>query len=233
MGDVEILYRLQLVDSEHLEVARQLRLMKEALGESAELRSARQQMEREERKLSDCRRKLRNLELELEGLSAKIERTADRLYSGEVRNPKELTSLQQDLDYLQRRRERLEDQVLEALTEMDEHEAQAAEAQALFKQVKTQWEQEQRDLERAVVKAERRKEELEEEAKALRAAAAPDALELYDELFKKKNGRAVVLIEGGLCQGCRVSVPSGLVQQARHGELVTCVSCGRILYIKH
>jgi predicted nucleic acid-binding Zn-ribbon protein len=53
---------------------------------------------------------------------------------------------------------------------------------------------------------------------------------LYAELMKKKGGRAVVLLAGQTCGGCRVTLASGKAQQVRRGqELITCTNCERIL----
>jgi len=40
------------------------------------------------------------------------------------------------------------------------------------------------------------------------------------------------VVEQGLCQGCRISLPMSIVQKARAGVgLVQCVSCERILLV--
>ena len=229
MSDARILYRVQQADSKHREVSSQLRLMQQALGDNAELRAAEERVERQDHDLSHWRGRLRDQELELEGLNSKIDQTSDRLYSGEVRNPKELGSLQQDLDYLKRRRDALEDEVLRALGAIDEKEVEAAKARAALGQIDERWKQQQSDLRRAVERAEQQKEELEILLRSLRSSVDQDSLALYDDIRKKKPGRAVVPLETGLCQGCRVSVPNRLAERARAGELMTCASCGRIL----
>jgi predicted nucleic acid-binding Zn-ribbon protein len=53
---------------------------------------------------------------------------------------------------------------------------------------------------------------------------------MYDELMQKKGGRAVALLVGQTCGGCRVTLASGKAQVVRRGqELTTCTNCGRIL----
>ena len=42
-------------------------------------------------------------------------------------------------------------------------------------------------------------------------------LELYGQLRDRRNGRAVAKVEGGLCGGCRISLPSSVVKKARIG----------------
>ena len=38
-------------------------------------------------------------------------------------------------------------------------------------------------------------------------------------------------VEQGICRGCRISLPTTDLQQARSGKLVQCSSCGRILFL--
>ncbi|MDI6814491.1 MAG: hypothetical protein QMC90_00160 [Dehalococcoidales bacterium] len=42
----------------------------------------------------------------------------------------------------------------------------------------------------------------------------------------KQRGTAVAKVEQGLCRGCRISLSTAKLQQARSGSLVQCSSCG-------
>ena len=58
------------------------------------------------------------------------------------------------------------------------------------------------------------------------------ALSLYRALRERRQATAVAVVERGLCQGCRISLPMSVVQKARAGAgLVQCVSCERILLV--
>jgi predicted nucleic acid-binding Zn-ribbon protein len=47
------------------------------------------------------------------------------------------------------------------------------------------------------------------------------------ERAHRRYGRAVVAVDGGVCQGCFITLPTGAV----NGETLTvCESCGRILF---
>jgi uncharacterized protein len=64
------------------------------------------------------------------------------------------------------------------------------------------------------------------------AAAVDDATRnRYERLFKNKGENAVVGIEHSACGGCHMKLPAQIVANCRaQAELVTCPSCGRILY---
>ena len=56
-------------------------------------------------------------------------------------------------------------------------------------------------------------------------------LDVYDRLRTKGQSQSVVKIERGLCQGCRIALPTQVIQTARKSEsLIHCPSCSRILY---
>jgi len=53
----------------------------------------------------------------------------------------------------------------------------------------------------------------------------------YERIFKSKGENVVVGIEHSACGGCHMKLPAQIVTHCRaQAELVTCPSCGRILY---
>jgi predicted nucleic acid-binding Zn-ribbon protein len=65
----------------------------------------------------------------------------------------------------------------------------------------------------------------------LAAAVDEVARSRYDRLLKSKGGTAVVGIEHSACGGCHMKLQQQLIVSAQsQKEIVTCSSCGRILY---
>jgi predicted nucleic acid-binding Zn-ribbon protein len=166
---------------------------------------------------------------EVRGKAAAIE---NKLYGGSVRNPKELEDYQADLTSLRGRLSRREDALLEAMLELDDAEAGLKQAEAALAEVEESWKAQQASLQEARAKLEGEIEGL--EAKRARQVDGMDAaaVSLYDVLREHRQGTAVAVVERGLCQGCRISLPMSVVQKARAGVgLVQCVSCERILLV--
>jgi hypothetical protein len=227
------LYRLQSLDTELTEQRSRLRETQALLGETREVKEARAAQERTARELAEQRTRLKDLEFELQGLNTKVAATAARLYGGEVTNPKELHGLQQDHEYLQRARGKQEDDVLQAMTLLEECEKQAAAASARLAEVESRWRTEQARFAKQAEQLQGKIAVLSKERAQTIGPLDASTRALYDELMKKKGGRAVALLVGQTCGGCRVTLPSGKVQQVRRGqELSTCTNCERILVVQ-
>ena len=102
MSRTQHLYQLQQTDLEIESVSRRLKEIAATLGESSELKRARKMVADAEAHLAECRAEMQDLDLEVNGLSQKIDTNEGRLYSGRVVNPKELASLQDELASLKR-----------------------------------------------------------------------------------------------------------------------------------
>jgi predicted nucleic acid-binding Zn-ribbon protein len=72
-----------------------------------------------------------------------------------------------------------------------------------------------------------------ERAKRLSSDVDPESLTLYERLLAAREGVALAELEGKICQGCYMEVPSNLyVKVARGTSLAQCPSCDRIFYIR-
>lgn len=230
MGRVELLYRLQEVDTELDAKRHRLQKVEASLGETGELRQAKSQLQQIEAAYRRWQSTLQDLELKMAALDNKIKNSEQRLYSGTVKNPKELASLQEELNYLRRRKRAEEDGLLEAMINVEEHEAAWKGAQTRWETVEAAWQATQANLvqERDDLSA-RLTELLELRAVREQVVERVD-LSTYEDLRRRKKGTAVARLQRNLCTSCHVEVPSSVLQQARQGEtLVFCGSCGRIL----
>lgn len=225
------LYPLQLVDSEWEDRNQRLAQVEASLGESNDLIQAREAVAQIQKELAGFKTKLRDLELEVAGVNAKLKANQDRLYGGKVRNPKELSGLHEEAAALRRRRSELEDNQLELMIAVEELEAEAAERQARLRQIEANWRADQAVLLAEKEEQERRLAELKERRAKMRARIGRSDLALYDDLRNRYDGVAVVLLKQGICQACGVDVPTGVAHAVERGEgMHYCPVCSRLLY---
>lgn len=233
MNKAEALYRLQTIDLETDESARRLKEVKAILEGNEELPRMRQALQNGEKKLSQQRAKLRDQELEMRSLNNKIATVEDRLYSGRIKNPKELGNLQDEARYLRRRKGELEDQVLESMIEVEDSEASVTEQRERLARLEEEWQETQARLSAEQSELINGHSQLKAKRAKLQKTIEAGDLALYEDLRRRRGGRAVALLEGELCQACRVTLPTSKAQQAHRGEALTlCGSCERILYVE-
>ena len=232
MASIGDLYRLQAAD-DALETARTaLEEVQSRFGEPEELGEARQTVEERKEALRVADKTFKEQEFEADELGRKIQGPERRLYEGKVSNPKELEDLQHEVDSLKRRREELDDKALEAMEALEEAQRLQDEAQAQLQALSDKVGAEQEALRGRQAGLQDEIAELEERRSEAAAAIDGALMALYDKLRTGRRGQAVAKVEGGACQGCRISLPVNLRNRARGGsEIVQCINCERILYV--
>jgi len=200
------------------------------LGESKAVVKAQTELTLEHQRLEELGHQQRSAEWEIDDLVAKLAIAQDKLYSGEIRNPKELASLQQEVDTLKARRNQLEDRALAVMEQVELATASVASKSSELKTLEAEWRNQQQQLSTEMEQLKTILSELNHKRQLLLAKIDPEAVELYNEL-KKQKGTAVAKVEQGICRGCQISLPITELQRARSESLVRCSSCGRILFL--
>jgi predicted nucleic acid-binding Zn-ribbon protein len=224
------LWRLQEIDSALDARNGSLDDARSRLGESDELIATRARDEELRDALRRAQSAQKDIETEADDLKAKIAPQEAKLYSGAIKNPKELKDLQDDIESLKRHLSSVEDRDLEALSVVEAAEGESRAAAAELATLEAAWREEQAELTQKV--AELTEEIAAYEQERREAAAGLDAALVltYDRLRKAHQGRGVAKLDRNLCLGCRISLPTAIVNRARGGStLVQCPNCERIL----
>ena len=230
MKVVKQLYQLQEVDLELESNEQALNQIAGQLGESQAVNRAQAKLNLEHQRLEKLKREQHSAEWEIDDLITKLATAEKKLYSGSIRNPKELTNLQHEIDGLKTKRDRLEDKALELMDKVELTETSVASQSSQLKQLEDEWQRQQQQLSSRLEQLKTILSDLKHKRQLLLAKTDPQAVEFYHQL-KNQKGTAVAKVEQGICRGCRISLPTTELQQARSGNLVQCSSCGRILFL--
>ena len=226
------LYELQEVDLEIDAKRETLTQVMGRLGESEVLNETRLSLARDEEKLVELQRIQREVEREVEDLQAKAAVATDKLYGGTVKNPKELSSLQEQLSNFQRKIGEGDDKTLDIMSEVETAQKDVCIKRSEVAKIEEGWQAEQASLSQEQTELSATLSTLEQKRKELASKLDTVSLELYEDIRQKRQGRAVAKLERGMCQGCRIALPMSELQRARMGqELVQCGSCERVLYV--
>lgn len=180
----------------------------------------------------EIRREQSRLEDAIKLVEDKIGREEQRMFSGSIANPKELSALQAEVESLKRRRGDHEDSLLDVMVagesatetvgrltvERDQTRTEADELGASVDAITGDI-----DAELTVHKA----------GREVIAPEIPErVLKLYDDLREQKGGVGAAALVGGTCEGCHTKLPNKEAERVRaEGGLQRCDNCRRILVV--
>ncbi len=231
MSQVQQLYLLQQIETEIREKKQRLGEVLQAQKETEALLAAKGRLKTAVTDLQTWQTQHQDLNLQLQSLKNKAKSAENRLYSGNVKNPKELADLQSSIESLGRQRSALEDDVLEAMIMIEDIETEKTAATQALQTVQSDWEQAQAALKREQIELALRVHELMGQRKARLSTITPATLTEYEAISRQAKGVAVVKIKNSLCTGCRLNVSAQKEKEAREGNKVYCANCGRILAV--
>ena len=231
MTKAEALLDLQDIDSVIDRLTRRLTEIKASLHETEELIAARSALRAAQESVTQKRATRKDLELSDASLETRIKQADQRMYSGLVKNPKELLDLQNDIASLKRQKNKLDDQLFAAMVALEDAENELETCTRNDARIKAEWLASQGDLAGELTQLEHDlAEKTGEQVEARAQLGAPD-LVTYDQLRRRKGGVVVVEMENNsLCGSCKVRVPAHVLQQLSQAEHTTrCPNCERIL----
>jgi uncharacterized protein len=225
------LFRLQQLDSQIDSAQARLKEIQIALSDDRELKQAEVQARQSATTLEATRKALQRAEGDVKAQWLKIEQNESTLYSGKVRNPKELQDLQAEVAALKRYMEKLEERQLEEMISLEEAEAQYQADSIELEKVSARSAMLQQNLlkERESLLAE--VERLQGERQATVTSVPESDLNLYTQLRQQRRGIAVAQVVDKNCSACGSTLNASLLHAARSpNQLTRCDTCGRILY---
>jgi predicted nucleic acid-binding Zn-ribbon protein len=228
MSLAKTLYDLQQIDLNIQKEQETLDDINRQLGESEALIQAKEALLAEKKHLAETEKQQKDLEYEIDDLRNSIKKLSDKLYGGKEKNPKELVSLEKELDIFKAKLRQKEDDLLDLMTEIESVQDKIKIQSERLGNLEKEWRQEQKELTQRQAKVKSRLSELGRTRRTYVSDIAKQTLELYEGIRVRK-GQAVAKIEQGRCQGCRLNLAVNELQRARAGDLIQCSSCGRIL----
>ena len=189
MNDARTLLHLQNLDVEVETCEAALADVEANLGDSPELLAARDACESARRTLDALRARQRDLEYEVDSLTARIAAEEKQMYDGRGRGARELEGLRRSVDALKAHRSEVEDRILDTMGAIEQAQVELATAEAELERVETAWRASQGDLlgRRDEIRAQLAKAKARRNHLASTLDRAVNAR--YEDLRQQKRGR--------------------------------------------
>jgi uncharacterized protein len=230
MPQAEALYYLQQIDLQILRNRKRLEEIAATLEDNTVVTAAREQVEAAQTVLAPLKTGVRNLELEIETNVQKTRSTEDRLYSGNVKNPKELQDMEQELAALKKRHGQLEDRLLEEMIAVEAAQEELDAREAELTNVTASWESQHSDLLNERAELEAKVERLHQQRETALKNVLPESLETYTQMRPKKANQPIAALRNGSCGVCGIEQTKAIEQEVQRGRsFVACLNCGRLL----
>lgn len=229
--DLEGLQQLQIIDKDRDDAKRDLQVVLDQISDPPFIAQLDDEITGQEEAASKADQAVREAHAVVETAKRRIEVTDKRLYSGSITDHRTLEELQRDL-YQQR-------QQLPPLEEAESRatlEAQAAhEACAWLQNLRSGaldvWNASQSKLVAQRAEEQERVDELSRQVEVLRGQLNQEDLDMYD-LYRRRRPTVVANVASGVCEQCRLTLPTIVVTRARRGtRAVECPSCGCLLRV--
>lgn len=231
MNPANYLFRLQKLDTKKDQVAQEIKLLEIKMNDDQIVIRAQAAYDQAEANCETAKLNLRQLEDLVQAQKIKIEQSESTLYSGTVKNPKELQDIQSEIASLKMHLSHLEDQQLEILIQIEDFETAQQNKKGILDHALQEKENEKKELLEKIQTLTNEANKLSQEYEVARQSVSPALLDTYLEIKKGKNGIAVSQIVEEACDICGFPITPGDWQSARtSSEIKYCPSCGRILY---
>lgn len=184
-----------------------------------------------ETEAGDLAREQTKAESDVDAVRMRAERDQKRLDSGAVTSPKDLSSLQSEITSLHRRQSDLEEIVLEIMERREAADTKVTSFVGQRDEVSSARSAAESRRDTALVEIDKDSGEVRGRRDAMSGEIPGDLLALYQKL-REQYGVGAAMLQGGRCQGCKVSLSiadMNRIKAAPADEVVRCEECRRIL----
>ena len=169
-------------------------------------------------------------DLELKTIEGKKKKAEDLMYSGKVRNLKELEDLQMEVAAFGREIDRLSTRALELMEELEAVRKEVKDCKAALEQAQAKLTE---TLDKFAADCAQMKAEIaarQAQMQELTPTITPALLERYKKMQARSGLVVVSDVEDDVCGACHTAVPNNLLTAVRASTTIqVCDSCGRML----
>ncbi len=229
-SDLEKLIALQAADREierlNQEVAA---LPRRVAAIESKLADTRARVDRAKAAIAAAQKERKKLESEIQDHQQKISKYREQSLS--VKTNDQYKALLQEITFAEQVIRGCEDRILDGMLAIENQEKELKTAEAELKEETAEIEKEKAEARARTEQDQKQLAELTKQRNQLRAEISPDVVPYYDRVVKLRKSGISEVREDGKCAACNVMLRPQTFNEVRANDrVITCDSCGRILY---
>lgn len=225
------LSRLQKMDSELDQITIRKNEIVRLIQDETIVNEVKERLNEKQSELDNNQKVLKKIEEKNNQLQLKLQEDEHALYGGKIKLPRELQDLQNEIASLKKQTASQDEDQLNTMMTIEDLENEKSLIQRDLVAAESVFATKVAGLKGELSSLEKKKENLLAERDAAIQNVDAASLERYETLRKAKRGLAVAVVVDQACTACGATLTPADWQAARSPQrLVTCSSCGRILY---
>jgi len=231
----DILLELQRIDidiDEEEKKKRSLPLMIEGI--TKKIQGLKDSLKNKNENYKSLQIKLKRKEVDLAEKSNKINKHQEDLYGGKISDIKELKQIQKVIAKYEEEKNGIEENVLDLMEEVEDINKSIYNLEEDLKGKEKEYKKCKEEIDSARLVIEKNMSSLNIKREEILNKITDDRLlKEYELLRKEKGGKAIMEVDGSICPGCYLDLPSDVIYQLKKNrKIITCPNCNRILIWK-
>jgi uncharacterized protein len=230
LPDIQHAIRLQLLDDRVSTLTKEISALPKHIADiEKKLEGHQRRLEHDKAALLANQKERKRLEGEVQSHDQKISKLKSQMM--EAKNNDQYRAFQKEIEFAGQEIRKAEDRILELMGEAEPLDKNVKAAETSLATEKTHVESEKAGARERTSADKKEIDTLSTERKAIVAQMTPSVASNYDRIRKGRAGVGITEAVAGRCGRCKIVLRPQFYQDLKKGEtIMTCESCGRMLY---